>query len=368
MNNSHAIDVVIPSFRLDEHILIPIIDLKKPEKYDIHIYIVADNPNATIPSKINELSKQGRIHLIINDVNLGFSATRNKGIQAGNSKWILLLDDDIVPDEKLLYAYTNVIEKNANAIGFIGVTDFPPPFNSATKALTINGSTAHFNIARQKTRMKWAPTANIMLNREKLTSPMFDKNLKKGGEDIEFLVRNSLVNNDEYISVPDAIVVHPWWNSGKMQTGRMIRYGIGAAEIANLPAIRPYTYIDFTNSSETLLLLLLLAIPASICGFLKIILIFMLAIVLSEFITNFIRTIKDTKTINFDIAWRLMAIKNTYEIGQLWGNLRMGHLNGFSRRIDMSFKKASPSWFRLNRWKIIKLLLIAIIIIAAISL
>lgn len=368
MYKHRSIDIVIPSFRLDENILVNIVNLEKPVGYDVHIYIVADNPNATIPQKISDLSKQGKIHFIKNDVNLGFSATRNKGISLGISKWILLLDDDIIPGKHLLLAYAHATDSYSDAIGFMGVTNFPEPFNNVTKALKINGSVGHFESAKYHHKLLWAPTANIMLNREKLISPLFDEKLKKGGEDIEFLLRNALKNKETYVACPEAVVTHPWWDEGQIQTNRMFRYGMGASEISTLPVIKKYTYYDFTNTSETLLLLLLALPFAAVANTANIIFSLILITLLSEFITNLIKVAKTTRKISFSITWHLFWVKNVYELGYLVSNLMRGNIKGFAKRIDMSFRKENPSWFRLNRWKIIKTLLIISFIILSMSL
>ncbi|QNL47729.1 glycosyltransferase [Olivibacter sp. SDN3] len=368
MYTHRSIDIVIPSFRLDENILANIINLEKPAGYDVHIYIVADNPNATIPQKITDLSKQGKAHLIKNDVNLGFSATRNKGILVGKSRWILLLDDDIIPADRLLLAYARAIESYPHAIGFMGVTNFPEPFNNITKALKINGSIGHFESAKYHNKLLWAPTANIVLNRERLTMPLFNEELKKGGEDIEFLLRNALKNKETYVACPEALVTHPWWNEGNIQTKRMFRYGIGASEISTLPVIKKYTYYDFTNTSETLLLLILALPFAAIAKTADIIFLLILITLLSEFITNLIKVAKTTGKNSFSITWHLFWVKNMYELGYLVSNLMRGNIRGFAKRIDMSFRKENPSWFRLNRWKIIKSLLLILFTLLAISL
>lgn len=359
MLGKKTIDVVIPSFRLTEQYLLPIINLCSSTEYNIKFYIIADNPMISIPRILKELSDNGRICLLINERNLGFSATRNKGIFAGSGKWILLLDDDIIPDENLLDSYCRAIDENENAIGFVGITEFPPTFNNATKALKINGMTVHFQLAKTENRLKWAPTANIMLNREKLVTPLFNENLKKGGEDIEFLVRNSLMNNEAYIACPAAIVTHPWWSDGRVQTRRMIRYGIGAAEISTLPILKNYTYYDFTNTSETIILLLLLSPFAFVYGLTIELLIFIFANLLSEFITNFIKASSNGFP-SLGVTTNLFWVKNTYEFGYLLSILQTGKFTNFTKRLDVSFRKEDPSWYRLNRWKILKLLLITV--------
>ncbi|MEQ7798439.1 glycosyltransferase [Pedobacter sp. ASV1-7] len=360
MHDANSIDVVIPSFRLDEEILLNIFNLPKPESFLVNYYLVADNPIVDIPEKVKQLAIIQKINLIQNEVNLGFSRTRNNGIRLGNGKWLLLLDDDIVPSEGLLLAYADAISKNSNAIGFAGVTNFPDPFNSPTMAMELNGLTGHFKSAKTIDELMWVPTANVMLNRDKMDQDLFNEDLKKGGEDIEFLVRNATLFGERYIAVPDAIVTHPWWNNGTIQTERQFRYGVGAAQIADLPVIKSYTYHDFTNTCETLLLLVL-ALPYMILnGLFSVFFSLCLIVLISEFLTNCIKTVFKVKKISFGLAVNMFWLKNCYEVGYLFESIKSGRFTGFAERIETSFSKKNPSWFRLNKWKIIKTCLIGI--------
>lgn len=358
MYEANAIDVVIPSFRLDEQILLRIINVERPVGFNINFYVVGDNPDLSIPLAIRDLADKGVINLILNEVNLGFSRTRNKGIGLGSSKWLLLLDDDIIPEKTLLTAYANAILKHPDALGFAGITNFPKPFNTNTLALELNGNTGHSKGADTHKELMWVPTTNVMLNRDKMDPALFSERLKKGGEDIEFLVRNADINNEKYISVSDAIVEHPWWNGG--DATRLFRYGSGAAQIAPLPAIKDYTYHDFTNTAETLLLLLVLSPLFVFQHSLSLLFNLALIVVTAEFVTNCIKSVYLSGKFSFGLALNLLWLKNCYEAGYLFESIINGRLAGFAERIEMGFSKKNPSWFRLNKWKIIKLCLIAI--------
>ena len=133
--DKNSIDIIIPTFRLNEHQLLGIINLPKPEQFNISYYIIADKTDPLIPESIAALHDRGLICLIIHKKNLGPAAARNTGIRAGKGKWVLFLDDDIKPQEDLLIRYAEACKKNEDSIGFAGLTIFPEPFNSATKAL-----------------------------------------------------------------------------------------------------------------------------------------------------------------------------------------------------------------------------------------
>lgn len=361
----HSIDIIIPSFRLDETILKPIVHLPHPAGWQVAVYLVADNPQLHVTPGIRQWEREGRIRLIVNTKNEGPAETRNIGIRAGSGQWLLLLDDDIVPQNNLLEAYAAAIGRRPDAIGFVGITDFPAPVNAVTTAIDISGYLGHFRMPRYKPDMRWAPTANLMLNRSKLHPALFDASLKKSGEDIEFLVRNSLQYNEPYLSVPDAQVTHPWWGNGAVQTERLFRYGEGAVEMMRKPVIKPYTYRDFTNTSETLLLLLLLLPFALAYGWAWWVFAGAAAVVLAEFLVNWFKGYKTGGTASPAVAFFLMWGKNCHEAGALAGVFKTGYLPAFALRAELGFVKPHPGPFRLNRWKIIKMVLILVIMLAA---
>ena len=360
----YSIDVIIPSFRLDEEILLKIFRLKQPINFNINFFLIADNPAINIPQSIIELINLKKINVLINEVNLGFSKTRNRGIEAGKGEWLLLLDDDIKPEQDLLLAYARAIENYPKSIGFVGITHFPKPFNNATKALSLNGSVSHFQSGLYYKELLWAPTANIMFNRNLLGSRRFLPELIYGGEDIELLFRNSLENGKKYRTVSDAIVTHPWWNNGEIQTKRMFRYGLGLSNIINIPNIKMYCYHDFSNTSETLLLLIfasLIFIGIGESG--NWIYAIALIVLIAEFLTNIFRSVILSKTFSISLALQMMWHKNIYEAGYLWGCLTNNKIDLIAKRLDLSFNRPNPSPFRLNRWKIIKMSLILISVI-----
>lgn len=363
--DNRSIDIIIPTFRLNEELLSGIIHLPQPVGFKIYYYLVSDNPSADVPKAIKKLHEQGVIKLLINKKNIGAPGTRNVGINAGESKWILFLDDDIKPQQDLLLVYSAAIEKNQDAIGFAGVTIFPEPFNAVTKAIQINGTISSFTDAKHKATLTWSPTANVMLNRNKIEEGLFDAHLVNA-EDIDFLTRSSLLFKEKYISLPGAVVFHPWWNNGKLQTARMISYGEGASQIARKFPIKQYTFRDFTNTPETVLLLLLISPLLYFTGHIKIAFILLGAILLSEFLTNWIKAILTGNTWSVAVALNMLWAKNCYEFGYLYASLKDGYINGFAKRIDMGFNKPHPSPFRTNRWKIIKMLLLVVLVLIAV--
>ena len=90
-----SIDVVIPSFRLNEHNLLPILTLRVPASARVVYYLIVDNPQADIPDSIRAMADDRNIFLLWNEKNKGASYTRNRGMEAGMGEWILFLDDDL---------------------------------------------------------------------------------------------------------------------------------------------------------------------------------------------------------------------------------------------------------------------------------
>ncbi|MFD1257151.1 glycosyltransferase [Mucilaginibacter terrae] len=360
---TYSIDIVIPSFRLDEQCLLPLLNLPRPDGFDISYYLVADNPAVQVPISIQKLNGQNNIHLLINNQNLGYSCTRNRGIDTGKGDWILLLDDDVNPEPDLLYVYAQHILNQPNAIGFIGVTNFPEPIDAETKSLEILGVSTHCQRAKQESEMFWSGGANVMLNRKKLGSRRFLPELMKSTEDMELLFRNAFENKlQPYLAAPKAVVHHPWWKKG-LSTIRLFLYGEGAGEAARLYPISLYTHYDFTNTLETLLLLVISILPALIFGWpLKFILWLAIAEIVSEFLTNYYRTIKEGHSYNINVACQVVWYKNAQEAGRLWSWLRLGRFQEIAQRTDGSFRKPHPQNFRFNRWKIIKLVIYILII------
>ncbi len=363
MSLHQQIDIVIPSYRLEVSFLDHLINMDRPYDWQIRFFLIADNPQIKVPSAVMEWQREGKVELIVNKENLGPGATRNLGILAGSAPWILFLDDDVLPMPGLLQAYANAIGQYPEAIGFVGVTEFPEPVNAATQALVINGSISHFNLAKYKPSMVWTPTANVILNRSKMDPALFDPSLRKSGEDIDFLARNSFLYNEEYRSVPDAVVEHPWWNNGKVQTSRLFRYGEGGSEITALPHIRRYSYFDFANTVEiwaALLVLLPLGIVFGFTGWLAAIAV---SVVVAEFFSNLVRVWLKVRTFSVGIALQLTWIRTMYEAGYLYASLSRNSWKSIMRRTDLGFVKPHPSPFRLNRFKIIKMILITLFLL-----
>lgn len=359
-----SIDVIIPSYRMEEHALLQIFNLRRPVGFEVNFILVCDNPGVAVPVSVQALSDQGKINLLINEKNSGPSFTRNRGIDISHGNWILFLDDDIVPSSDLLLVYAAAIKATPDSLGFVGVTEFPTPFNRVTEALKLNGAVGFFAMSRSKKEQAWAPTANLMLNRSLLGPRRFSSALTIAGEDVELMARNSQANGQLYTSLPEAVVFHPWWDKGRSQLKRMFRYGYGNATILRLPHIWKYSHLDFSNTVESVFIVVLITPLLIMVGVdLKTPLILIGIVLLAELITNMIRAIKVSGRFSSALIWQMMLHKNAQEVGFFWALLKSGRWLSMCRMIDFGFKKPYPSPFRLNRWKIVKLVVTVILLL-----
>ena len=192
---------------------------------------------------------------------MGAAETRNKGISAGTGDWILFLDDDVVVNKDLLEVYAEAIERYPLEIGFIGLINFPEPASVFTRAIKASGSMDIFSIALRKTSFAWGATANIIVKRNAIGDTKFSEIYPKsgGGEDVDFFLKIRQKNHyQNFRTLPGAVVLHPWWNNEKVDFKRPFRYGKGNSRLGDLNP--EYTYYDFLNTPETLLIAFICAV------------------------------------------------------------------------------------------------------------
>ena len=366
-----SIDVVIPSFRLEEKYILSILQLNMPDSAAVKFYLVADNPKLAISSSILTLVDNKKIFLTINQQNIGAALTRNAGIDQGKGDWILFLDDDIAVKPDLLNTYIDAIANYPDEVGFIGLVKFTDPSTLFDKAVKASGSIDIFNIADRKASFAWGATANIMVNRAAIGEIRFDKGFPKSGgaEDIDFFLkvreRNQFKN---YRSLPLAEVEHPWWNAGKPNFKRSFRYGKGSSLLFKKDP--DYTYYDFLNTSETLLVILialLITLFTSIIWF-HFLILFLTGVLIIEFIANIVQSVKRQAGLNLLVVFYLVLLRLAFQLGLLFNNLLTGRFNAFGMRFndDGSFKK--NHFYRLNSYKMTKWILYPILIYVLIKL
>ncbi|PSL44215.1 GT2 family glycosyltransferase [Chitinophaga niastensis] len=361
-----SIDVVIPSFRLEEKYLLPILQLKRPESAIIRFYLVADNPALVPAEAIKSLVDNEHVFLTVNSRNLGAALTRNKGIEMGQGDWILFLDDDIVCNADLLETYVHAIEQYPEEIGFIGLVNLPKPGKSFSHAILANGSMDTFTLAAKYDSAAWGATANLMISRKAVGDVRFSERYPKfgGGEDVDFFInireRNGYRN---YKTLPAAAVAHPWWDNENANFKRFFRYGVGNSF---LPQLNPkYAYRDLLDGPETLFMAVLATIVLSVINihWLAPMLTLIGGILLIEIIAIIVQALKRKVKPSLATFRYMVQLRFVYESGILWGNLTRFRLAGISQRFnfDGSFPKKGKI-FETNTYKTIKWILYPVLV------
>jgi GT2 family glycosyltransferase len=360
-----TIDVVIPSFRLEEKYILPILQLPVPEAVSATFYVIVDNPRIVVPVAIQEMVDGERVHLIINQTNIGAAETRNTGIDKGKGEWILFLDDDIVVQGQLLFTYADAIAKYSGEIGFIGMIELPEPVADFTKAVKASGSMDIFSIAARKKAFAWGATANIMINRASLKAVRFSTEYPKsgGGEDLDFFLNIRAQNGfKNYKTLPAAIVQHPWWNNEKINFSRPFRYGRGNSRLGKLNP--SYTYRDFLNTPETILIAVVALIIVLLLkpGWVIPVLLFIAGILLIECIASGIQTIKRSKSANFKVMIYVVMLRLAQETGVLWEKILRVEWGRIGERFNDDGEINKQNIYRSNTYRIIKWILYPLLI------
>ncbi len=116
------VDVITPTYRVNQEFLQRIVNLEVPSYCETMFILVVDNPKADI-RWLRELEKEnlGLLRVRKNPQNLGASGARNVGLGESAADWIIFLDDDVIPDKRLLYEYAAAIVSHGDkADGFAG--------------------------------------------------------------------------------------------------------------------------------------------------------------------------------------------------------------------------------------------------------
>ena len=139
-----------------------------------NIIVVLDDPLHPLPRELGEWSAFDDLIIIRNEVNLGASGARNRGIDAALSDWVLFLDDDIYPEPDLLQVYAKSIEdKGSEVPGFVGITRLPETVSSFTKGVVASDILTFFDLAQHRDTMPWGVTANLLIRRDAIGNHRF---------------------------------------------------------------------------------------------------------------------------------------------------------------------------------------------------
>lgn len=254
-----VIDVVTPSYRVDLSFLRGIVEQSVPRNCSTMFIIAVDDPSADLTQlRQLEASVPGRMRVRQHARNGGASAARNTGLAESDADWVIFLDDDVIPEQGLIAAYADAIEKHGDEFdGFVGVTELPFEPRVFAHAVHMSDVSFFWRIAEHMETLPWGVTANIAVRRS--PDAAFDVDFIKtgGGEDIDYCLQ---LPRWPLRAVPSARVLHPWWHGGARCYGHFFRWAFGDSLL--LDKHPQHTYWSFPNCIEVLLLAPLLAFVA----------------------------------------------------------------------------------------------------------
>ena len=363
------LDIVIPSFRADVDVLNSIRNLSIPKNMIRKIIVVLDDPLHPLPRELEDWSTFDELSIIRNEVNLGASGARNRGIDAALSDWVLFLDDDIYPEPNLLHVYAKSIEhKGAKVPGFVGITRLPETVSTFTKGIVASDILTFFDLAEHRDHMPWGVTANLLVRRDAIGNHRFKSLFPKsgGGEDIDFCLEivNSFGRN--FSTEPRAVVHHPWWNNSDRTYRRFFRWAYGDS---NLPALHPqHRWRNLPNTAELLTLCLLSTFLFFLVdeSFPKSMVLTITGIVIGEFFSEWVRLILVKSITNPIIAIESSCVRFSNDLGRVKAIVQSMKPWRITERFDYA---ATEEWISgERRWAFTRVLFQAIAVFLLIEL
>ncbi len=332
-----SIDIIIPCARPSGISIQSLITMKIPAGVLVRFILVIDSREAVLPGSFERLKNCGSpVTIFLNPANIGAAATRNVGLELSRADYVLFLDDDVVPDEDLLIHYARAIHSNSKAWGFVGVTEFPSPVNRFTAGVIESDILTFFGIAQTRARLSWGTTSNMLLKRSSLDGIRFSDEFPKqgGGEDIDFCLRSMKKHSVSMVAVPDALVIHDWWNSGKRSYRRFFRWAFGDSALPSLH--EEFKYRNFPNLMETWLILVPLLLLLSNVNMVSHsgAVLFLLLSFAANFVSELVRINMIRPTCSLSIAFESSLIRLFNDAGRLVGNIRRGRLSFIGERFD----------------------------------
>jgi nucleoside-diphosphate-sugar epimerase/glycosyltransferase involved in cell wall biosynthesis len=251
-----ALDVIIPSYRVDMSFLEPILQLQPSPTCTAMWIIIVDNPDAAGVSALQcRHGHRADVRIRINDTSVGASASRNRGLDESAGEWAHFLDDDVVPAPDLLAQAEKAIRAYPDAAGFVGNSILPQTTSIFTSAVHLAGVTYFWDIAcKMDEDLPWGVTANLIARRNVSDGVRFDLRFPKsgGGEDIDFCRQKRSRAKEGFRAAPDVRVTHPYWNGGKRSYWRFYMWAKGDGALIKIyPGL---SYIDRAPNSAELLL------------------------------------------------------------------------------------------------------------------
>ncbi len=129
----------------------------------------------------------------------GPASNRNNGAGFASGEWIMFIDDDCIPSDKIVKSYLDAIGQNPGIEVFEGLIDADRPKKHLLEESPLNLTGGYM----------WS--CNIMLSKNVFKSlGGFDENFPFAAmEDVDLRVRVQKINK-KFVFVKDASVIHPW--------------------------------------------------------------------------------------------------------------------------------------------------------------
>lgn len=237
-----SIDVVVPSFRLQDGPLEAILAMRCPDGAALRFIVVADNPVAALPAVLAARADDPSVLVIRNATNLGASESRNRGVAVSCAEWVLFLDDDVVPDPGLLVVYAEAIARESGGPGFFGITEYPAGSTAFEKGVLASEILTFFSIANWYVEMPWATTSNVLVRGDRIRAHRFSNVFPRsgGGEDIDLFLRLTGEAGANLRAVPGAVVRHAFWAGNRRNYRRFFRWAYGDSKLHALHPLHVY--------------------------------------------------------------------------------------------------------------------------------
>jgi GT2 family glycosyltransferase len=143
----------------------------------------------------------------------GPAANRNNGANKAVGEWLVFIDDDCLPDVRLLEEYKKGIQTKPTVVAYEGRIFVDTPATSLIQESPINNSGGYF----------WS--CNICIKKELFSQLKgFDENYPFAAmEDVDFFLRLRKIT-DRHKFLYDAAVLHPWRTNRKLFSTILKRY------------------------------------------------------------------------------------------------------------------------------------------------
>lgn len=336
------IDIVVPSYHPTTEFLGHILAIQIPESITLQYYIVLDkNDEEILPNDFMDTWKsQKNVSFIHNQHNMGASGSRNVGLEAGSGEWVVFIDDDTIPDKKLLYGYLEEIEKDGlqnQRPGYAGVVRLPASTNSFQAAVRGVGMIQFYDQALYKKTVTWAVTANMCVNRQRIGHLRFHEQFPKGGggEDVAFGYDILKKTGSKLGCASRALTIHPWWQ-GRSCT-RFFRWGYGDSLVYAL--FPEYSEFRRPNYCEvSLLIVLFFLIPAWLTKrATKHIATVLLSLLVASLCDHWYVQASRENCWSLWHAMEVMVIQTVYEMGTVLGGVWHANIYSFFRMMPDHF-------------------------------